>query len=222
VLVTYLNEVDAFWVMVSLLKGFNLRGLFLQNLPLLKHYLYRFYFLVASYMPALSRHFDEQGIKPLYYSAEWFSTLFSYNMNFELTSRIWDVLLFEGPEYLFRIGLAILKISEGDLLRLNFDEIMMYLKSKTSELDLNVLTEADKFIGLTQMIANIDSKFESVQEKVLAESTVENSTSTTKRDSYPPQLIPEKKNTELNRKKRQRMVVVIMGRRVSEIRDQMR
>jgi len=168
VLVTYLSEVDSFWVLASLLKSYNFRGLFLSDLPLLKHYLYRFYFLVYAYLPLLGKHFDDQGIRPLFYCAEWFSTLYSYNIDFELTCRIWDVLFLDGPEYLFRVGLAILKISEKDLLALKFDDIMIYLKNKTSELDFTIISEADKFTNLDRTLAEIDQQFELVREKIVA------------------------------------------------------
>jgi len=168
-LVTHLNETDAFWVLVSLLKGYNLRGLFMHNLPLLKHYLFRFYYLVYSYMPELARHLEAESVRPLYYCAEWFSTLYSYNVPMVVTARIWDVLLFEGPEFLFRVGLAILKTVEEDLLKQNFDNIMLLLKSKAANLDVSIIGIAEKFTGLTELLDKIDKKFLRERDTILSD-----------------------------------------------------
>jgi hypothetical protein len=36
----------------------------------------------------------------------------------EVAARIWDVFLFEGRMYLFRVALAIMKVSEGTVFEL--------------------------------------------------------------------------------------------------------
>lgn len=55
-LICYMDEIDAFWCLTAILKGFNLRELFLQELPLLKQYIYRFSQLLEAYMPDLASH----------------------------------------------------------------------------------------------------------------------------------------------------------------------
>ena len=43
-------------------------------------------------------------------------TIFSTNMPIELTLRIWDIFFIEGRKILYRVGLAIFKILEKDLI----------------------------------------------------------------------------------------------------------
>jgi len=81
-------------------------------------------------------------------------------MDFELTCRIWDILFLEGEDYLFKISLAILKISERDLLALEFEEIMLYLKNKTLTLDNSLIKVADSFPDLNTSFKEIDKKYE--------------------------------------------------------------
>lgn len=51
---------------------------------------------------------------PVTYSTEWFTTMFVYSLPMETTARIWDIFFFgDGPQVLFRVALAILKIYEG-------------------------------------------------------------------------------------------------------------
>jgi len=169
ILLSHMDEVDAFWVLVSLLKIHRLRGLFMGGLPLLKHYLYRFSRLVTTYLPHLARHLDRQGVQTLYFSAEWFATLFSYALPSETTARIWDVVLLEGPDYLFAVGLAILKTAEEELLSLGFDGIIRKVKSHAAEVSPAILTVADKFTNLEKILRNIDEKFEREKDRIFSE-----------------------------------------------------
>jgi hypothetical protein len=53
-------------------------------------------------------------VTPVTYSTEWFTTMFVYSLPIETTARIWDIFFFgDGPQVLFRVGLALLKIYEG-------------------------------------------------------------------------------------------------------------
>uniref|UniRef100_A0A6B2LC07 Rab-GAP TBC domain-containing protein n=1 Tax=Arcella intermedia TaxID=1963864 RepID=A0A6B2LC07_9EUKA len=163
ILVQYASEVDAFWILVALLKMYNFRGLYISGLPLLKHSLYRFHFLLQKHLPTLYLHFLELRIRPLLYSSEWFSTLFAYNSDIETTSRLWDVMLLEGPAYLFRVGLAILKRVEGDLVGMGFDEIMIFLKNGVVEEVEGLMVVADGFVGVEEDLVGIDERFEGVK-----------------------------------------------------------
>jgi len=189
VLVTQLNECEAFWVLTALLKTYNFRGLYLSELPLLNLYLYRFSALISLFLPNLSSHFLRQGVQPIYYSSEWFSTLFSYNMDFDLTCRIWDILFLEGEDYLFKIGLAILKISERDLLALEFEEIMIYLKNKTTTLEISLFKVADSFPDLSLSFKGIDKKYEEEKKHLdIVESWVRKETEEIPSDPKPADL----------------------------------
>lgn len=119
------SEVDVFWTLSSIMRNFSLRDFFVDHLPLLKQMMFCFSHLISAYMPDLSTHLvhsnalvthnikETLGIDPLFFSAEWFSTVFSYTTNMDVAARIWDVFLYEGREYLYRVALAILKFSEG-------------------------------------------------------------------------------------------------------------
>jgi len=112
-----------------MLQNYGLRGQYENELPLLQKNFEIFSGLIASYMPQLSQHFETVGISPLFYSSDWFSTLFSYTFDFNLTVKIWDIFFLEGFQYIFNIALAILKVSEEDLLKLKFEDIILYLSS---------------------------------------------------------------------------------------------
>ncbi|KAL9271324.1 Ecotropic viral integration site 5 protein-like protein [Drosera capensis] len=117
-LLLYMSEEDAFWLLVALLKGAvhaPMEGLYLAGLPLVQQYLFQFDQLVREYLPKLGEHFSEEMINPSMYASQWFITVFSYSFPFHLALRIWDVFLNEGVKIVFKVGLALLKNYQDDL-----------------------------------------------------------------------------------------------------------
>ncbi|CAI5492035.1 unnamed protein product [Closterium sp. Naga37s-1] len=61
----YMAEEDAFWLLVALMKGANhtsLEGIFLVGLPLVQQYLFHFDRLLHECMPHLARHMEGEGV----------------------------------------------------------------------------------------------------------------------------------------------------------------
>ena len=54
------------------------------------------------HLPNLYNHFNEleQPIHPSLYATQWFITLMSVNLSFEVLMRVWDICFFEGMEFL--------------------------------------------------------------------------------------------------------------------------
>ena len=109
-LLLYMSEEDAFWTLVALLKGAvhePLEGLYLPGLPLLQQYLFQFESLIADHFPNLSQQFENEGFQIGLHTSQWFITMFAYSMKFDYLLRIWDMIMFDGPRTVFRVGLAI-------------------------------------------------------------------------------------------------------------------
>ncbi|KAH7298239.1 hypothetical protein KP509_25G033200 [Ceratopteris richardii] len=131
-LLLYMSEEDAFWLLVALLKGAvhaPMEGLYLVGLPLVQQYLYQLSRLVKEQLPKLGAHFDEEMINPSMYASQWFITVFSYSFPFPLALRIWDVFLFEGVKIVFKVGLALLKYCHDDLVNLPFEKLVHALRN---------------------------------------------------------------------------------------------
>ncbi|CAA7038578.1 unnamed protein product [Microthlaspi erraticum] len=117
-LLLYMSEEDAFWLLVALLKGAvhaPMEGLYHAGLPLVQQYLFQLENLVREVIPKLGEHFTEEMINPSMYASQWFITVFSYSFPFPLALRIWDVFLSEGVKIVFKVGLALLNYCQEEL-----------------------------------------------------------------------------------------------------------
>ncbi|XP_074570149.1 uncharacterized protein LOC141826750 [Curcuma longa] len=135
-LLLYMSEEDAFWLLVALLKGAihaPMEGLYQPGLPLVQEYLRRFEQLVKEYLPNLGEHFSQEMINPSMYASQWFITVFSYSFPFPLALRIWDVFLYEGVKVVFQVGLALLRFCHDDLIKLPFEKLLHALKNFPDE-----------------------------------------------------------------------------------------
>ncbi|KAH7688752.1 Rab6 GTPase activator GAPCenA and related TBC domain proteins protein [Dioscorea alata] len=135
-LLLYMSEEDAFWLLVALLKGAvhaPMEGLYQAGLPLVQQYLFQFEQLVKEYMPKLGEHFSQEMINPSMYASQWFITVFSYSFPFPLALRIWDVFLYEGVKIVFQIGLALIRFCHDDLIKLPFEKLIHALKNFPEE-----------------------------------------------------------------------------------------
>lgn len=83
-----------------------------------------FRLLLRHNLPELSDHFENEGVKPGMFLIEWFLTLFARTLNQELTSRIWDIFIYQGPLVMYQTGIALLKILSGSLVNEDLGGIM--------------------------------------------------------------------------------------------------
>ncbi|KAJ1268401.1 hypothetical protein BS78_07G132000 [Paspalum vaginatum] len=135
-LLLYMSEEDAFWLLVALLKGAvhaPMEGLYQTGLPLVQQYISQFEKLVMEHMPKLGQHFVEEMINPSMYASQWFITVFLYSFPFHLTLRVWDVFLYEGIKVVFQVGLALLSFCHDDLVKLPFEKLLHALRNFPEE-----------------------------------------------------------------------------------------
>lgn len=78
-------------------------------------------------MPALADHLSNLNIPTDIYAANWFITMFCYDLNIDLVCCILDLFLLEGIKSLLRVSLALLSFMEKKILKMNYEECMEYL-----------------------------------------------------------------------------------------------
>ncbi|KMT18449.1 hypothetical protein BVRB_2g025940 [Beta vulgaris subsp. vulgaris] len=168
-LLLYMSEEDAFWLLVALLKGAvnaPMEGLYLSGLPLVQQYLFQFDLLVREYLPKLGEHFSQEMINPSMYASQWFITVFSYSFPFHLSLRIWDVFLYEGVKVVFRVGLALLKSCQDDLIKLPFEKLIQALRNFPEEvMDPDTLLPLAYTIKISKRLEELRLEYEKVHGK---------------------------------------------------------
>merc|ERR1719230_2177855 len=66
--------------------------------------------LLESVNPDVSGHMKSYNIDPLMYIVEWMICMYARCLPFDTVLRIWDMFFCVGVKFLFKVGLAILKL----------------------------------------------------------------------------------------------------------------
>lgn len=125
-------EEEAFCLLVRLMNKYQLRELFVNDMPGLHLHLYQFERLLEDLEPALYCHLNRRGVPPRLYATQWFLTLFAYRLPLQLVMRVYDLILCEGLEgAILKFGIALMQKNVDTLLSMNeMQTLTTYLKEK--------------------------------------------------------------------------------------------
>jgi len=145
-LLIHLDEVDSFWGLFLLLKGFNLRDLFLVSSSMLQDFLDMLNDEMRHRFPRLMEHLEQEGIMVSMYAMEWLTTFFVYNFPLDTARRIWDIMLLRGYKggigslsWIYQVSMAIVEICHDQLMQWDIDDIMTSMRKMTTSINPNVL-----------------------------------------------------------------------------------
>ena len=125
-------EDAVFRVMDCLFTTYNLRHIFWPELRSLKICCRVFERLVLHKLPVLADHFEHHELNVGLFALGWFQTLFLYlpSMPTATVCHIWDIWLVERSyKIFFRVGTAILFLSQPILLNHDLEGMMTYLNT---------------------------------------------------------------------------------------------
>jgi len=139
-LLMYMTEEEAFWVLASLADDtkYQMDNLWRPSMPAIQLRFYQMERLVKITLPKLSAHFEKEGIcsASMYQASQWFITIFlATDMKFGTITRIWDIYLNEGLKTVFRMGIGFLKYFEKALLKSNFEEMLEMFRVASAGID---------------------------------------------------------------------------------------
>mmetsp|Transcript_60847 Transcript_60847/g.123391 ORF Transcript_60847/g.123391 Transcript_60847/m.123391 type:complete len:145 (-) Transcript_60847:6-440(-) len=103
---------------------------------------FQFHGLMKKKLPKLCKHLDTQGLHPTIFASQWFITVFTYSFQFSFSTRVWDCFLYEGWKICFRVGLALLKMNQQELLAKDFEGIMTFLHNMPKTADPEAVLKA--------------------------------------------------------------------------------
>ncbi|GAM26672.1 hypothetical protein SAMD00019534_098470 [Acytostelium subglobosum LB1] len=132
-LIIYMAEEDAFWALVQLSERYGMADVWKPEFPYLQTSFTLLNTMLETHLPQLYAHIQRQNVFTPLYSSQWFICLLIYNLPFPLTVRIWDVFLNDGLVVIFSAALALFKMHEDDLLKMEFEDILNLLKFANGE-----------------------------------------------------------------------------------------
>lgn len=138
-------EEEAFCVLVQLMQRYGLRGHYTPQADLLSQRLYQLAWLLGDHLPHIHRHIESQGIQSSQYATNWLISLFGYKFPLDLVLRIYDALLTEGTDVLLRIILALMKKNQSNILSLEYDALLQYLKNNMLAVYKVIYTPSKRF-----------------------------------------------------------------------------
>jgi Rab-GTPase-TBC domain len=118
-----------------------------------------------SKLPTLFEHFRDIDLTPDMYMYEWMLTIFSRSMKLETAHRVWDNYLLNGPVFLFRTALGILRMHRSQFLHMPFEHAMTLLGKVLPTID-----EEELFSNIASISINRE-EFEKLAAQHLPKST---------------------------------------------------
>ncbi|EFA81300.1 ankyrin repeat-containing protein [Heterostelium album PN500] len=132
-LIIYMAEEDAFWVLVQLAEKYGMAEMWKPDFPYLQTSFGLLNTMLEQQFPQLFAHIQKQNVFTPLFSSQWFICLLIYNLPFPVIVRIWDLFLYDGLVVIFASALALFKIYEDQIMKFEFEEILNLLKFANGE-----------------------------------------------------------------------------------------
>lgn len=190
-LLMQVKEEQAFFMLIRLLKGHNLRSFYTQDMRGVRLRMFQMNKITQALFPRIHKHMEELGVSIAVVTTPWFMTAFGYQLPLDVALRVTDVLLLEGIPALFRIALAILVLCEQEIMDLGVDDVMDYFRS-----DLREKFQDPQELMDTANKVNVSlSQLEMLEVEFLQNESLEDKISSDFDSSMSEEEIVEKQNT---------------------------
>jgi hypothetical protein len=155
----YMDEESAFWVLVSLMQNFKLRGMFLHGMELTYKNFYIASSLLRYFEPATWKKLNDCEVSPQIYATQWFMTIYS-NFPIETVLRIWDCFLFECPKILFRVFVGFFRMNKAEFRDVSFETAIRRIRDLESDCDCDNLLKAAFSLSLSaKRVEELDKEY---------------------------------------------------------------
>ena len=138
------DEEDTFWALVHLMAQpkYLMGDIFLPGFPKLMEDFYIQNKIVEEIMPNLNKKFEDEMLNQMTsaYATTWYMLVFIQDLPWDIVLRIWDIYLNEGSKIIFNCSIGLLRMFEKDLLKMDMEQILKFLKSfETRPIDPDLL-----------------------------------------------------------------------------------
>ncbi|XP_022092365.1 small G protein signaling modulator 3 homolog isoform X4 [Acanthaster planci] len=141
-LLLFMEEEDAFWIMCAIIEDLVPASYYSSTLLGVQADQRVLRQLMVSFLPELDQQLKSHDIELSLITLHWFLTVFASVVHIRVLLRIWDMFFYEGSIILFQVTLAMFKLKEEELLRLeNSAQIFNALSDLPGEME-----DVDKLI----------------------------------------------------------------------------
>ncbi|CAH8453236.1 unnamed protein product [Schistosoma turkestanicum] len=128
VLLLHMPVEQAFTLLVQVNNNYGVREFFLNDFDGLHLRLYQLDRIIQDQLPDVAKHFNDLGLETHMFASQWFLTLFTAKFPLNVVFHIVDLFLTEGLIFIFKVSLALLQLARRDLLGLDFEGVLKYLR----------------------------------------------------------------------------------------------
>ena len=138
-LISDFDERNTFFLLISVFSqsfvkrkknNFSLRGLFIEEFPLLYFYLFIFDDLLMKYIPELKNHLINNEIPNDVWIIKWFQTAFTIILPLNWSKKLWDNIFSSDFYFIIKFSISFCIFLSKDILALNDQQqIMDYFRN---------------------------------------------------------------------------------------------
>ncbi|KEP52255.1 Rab-GTPase-TBC domain protein [Rhizoctonia solani 123E] len=150
-LLVFSNEEDAFWVLTCIIEKFLPSEFFSGSLIDSRACPFVLLEYVEMHHPKVYNHLSEMGVDLPAICFSWFLSMYTDCLPVETLFRVWDLIFADKLDALFRIGLAIIRINESELLACDSaSALYQYMEGMTAR-----MWQADKLMKVESEIKSL-------------------------------------------------------------------
>ena len=149
-LITDFDEKSAFFLLISIFSetfikrskyNFSLRGLFIEEFPLLYFYIFIFDDLLNKHLPKLKKHLIEYVIPNDVWIIKWFQTAFTILLPINWTKKLWDNIFCSDFFFIIKFSISLCFFLSKDILGLNDTQLIMDYFRNIQKVPMNYTNE---------------------------------------------------------------------------------
>ncbi|XP_060603835.1 TBC1 domain family member 1-like isoform X2 [Ruditapes philippinarum] len=137
ILLMHMEETVAFETWKHVMFNLGLRKQYRPNMIALQIQLYQLTRLLHDNYKDLYDHFEMHEIAPTLYAAPWFLTLFASQFPLGFVARVFDLILIQGPEVVFKVALVLLGNHKELIIQCSsFETVVEFIKTTLPEMGM--------------------------------------------------------------------------------------
>ena len=163
-LISDFDERNSFFLLISIFSqsfqkrkrnNFSLRGLFIEEFPLLYFYIFIFDDLLLKYIPELRKHLIDNEIPNDVWIIKWFQTAFTMILPINWSKKLWDNIFSSDFFFIIKFSISLCINLSKDILELNDQQQIMDYFRNIQKIPMNMTNKfLEKKLDINNLLEN--------------------------------------------------------------------